>query len=257
MGIRDTIIERSKKALMSSRSNASRLRRSRDEGRAGRHGREDAGSRRLASPAQRARSSEHRSGARRAPRQGRGRRAPSTAAPAKKNGSNGAHGSNGSNGSERRPRGSGFFGHGRVDAERTSLASIGGKDIFEKCRKFMAADNARKMGIYPFFRPLDLADGPEAVINDRRVTMFGSNNYLGLTTHPKVREAAKAAIDRFGTEHDRLAPGERLDEAPRGVRAQARAQWFGKESALVFTTGYQVNLAPCSRRCSRTSRASR
>jgi hypothetical protein len=83
--------------------------------------------------------------------------------------------------------------------ERSTLASIGGKDVLEKCRKFMAADNARKRGIYPFFRPLDLNDGPEAVINGRRVVMFGSNNYLGLTTHPKVREAAKAAIDRFGT----------------------------------------------------------
>ena len=60
--------------------------------------------------------------------------------------------------------------------ERNTLASIGGKDIFEKARKFMAADNARKMGIYPFFRPLDLNDGPEAVIDGRRVVMLGSNN---------------------------------------------------------------------------------
>jgi hypothetical protein len=60
--------------------------------------------------------------------------------------------------------------------ERNTLASIGGKDVFEKARKFMAADNARKMGIYPFFRPLDLNDGPEAVINGRRVIMLGSNN---------------------------------------------------------------------------------
>ena len=83
--------------------------------------------------------------------------------------------------------------------ERTSLASIGGKDVFEKAFKFMAADNARKMGIYPFFRPLDFADGPEAQINGKRVVMFGSNNYLGLTTHPRVRDAAKAAIDKYGT----------------------------------------------------------
>jgi len=60
--------------------------------------------------------------------------------------------------------------------ERTSLASVGGKDVFEKAFKFMAADNARKMGIYPFFRPLDFNDGPEAEINGKRVLMFGSNN---------------------------------------------------------------------------------
>lgn len=129
--------------------------------------------------------------------------------------------------------------------ERSSLAGIGGRDVFDKCQQFTAADNARKMGIYPFFRPLDLNDGPEAVINDRRVVMFGSNNYLGLTTHPKVREAAKAAIDRFGTS----MTGSRLVNGSMKLHEEFEeklAAWFGKESALVFTTGYQVNLATCS-----------
>jgi 8-amino-7-oxononanoate synthase len=129
--------------------------------------------------------------------------------------------------------------------ERSSLAGIGGRDILEKCQKFMAADNARKMGIYPFFRPLDLNDGPEAVINGRRVVMFGSNNYLGLTKHPKVREAARAAIDRFGTS----MTGSRLVNGSMKLHEdfeEKLAAWFGKESALVFTTGYQVNLATCS-----------
>jgi 8-amino-7-oxononanoate synthase len=129
--------------------------------------------------------------------------------------------------------------------ERTSLATIGGKDVFEKCFKFMAADNARKMGIYPFFRPLDFADGPEAQINGKRVVMFGSNNYLGLTTHPKVREAAKAAIDKYGTSMtgSRLVNGSmRLHEE----FEERLAKWFNKEAALVFTTGYQVNIATCA-----------
>jgi 8-amino-7-oxononanoate synthase len=129
--------------------------------------------------------------------------------------------------------------------ERNTLASIGGKDVFEKARKFMAADNARKMGIYPFFRPLDLNDGPEAVINGRRVIMLGSNNYLGLTTHPKVREAAKDAIDRFGTS----MTGSRLVNGSMKLHEEFEAKiaaWMGKESALVFTTGYQVNLATCA-----------
>jgi 8-amino-7-oxononanoate synthase len=126
--------------------------------------------------------------------------------------------------------------------ERTSLASVGGKDVFEKAFKFMAADNARKMGIYPYFRPLDFADGPEAQINGKRVVMFGSNNYLGLTTHPKVRDAAKAAIDKYGTSMtgSRLVNGSmRLHEE----FEEKLAKWFNKESALVFTTGYQVNIA--------------
>jgi 8-amino-7-oxononanoate synthase len=128
---------------------------------------------------------------------------------------------------------------------RNSIALIGGRDVFEKCYQFKAADNARKMGIYPYFQPLDFNDGPEAQINGKRVTMFGSNNYLGLTTHPKVREAARAAIDRFGTSMtgSRLVNGSmRLHEE----FEQKLAAWFGKEAALVFTTGYQVNLAICS-----------
>jgi 8-amino-7-oxononanoate synthase len=126
--------------------------------------------------------------------------------------------------------------------ERRSLANIGGRDIFEKAYKFTAADNARKRGIYPFFRPLDFSDGPEAQIDGKRVIMFGSNNYLGLTTHPKVREAAKQAIDQFGTSMtgSRLVNGSmKLHEEFEG----RLAEWFGKESALVFTTGYQVNLS--------------
>ncbi|HVW25126.1 MAG TPA: pyridoxal phosphate-dependent aminotransferase family protein [Polyangiaceae bacterium] len=129
--------------------------------------------------------------------------------------------------------------------ERTSLAGIGGKDVFEKCYQFLAADNARSMGMYPFFRPLDLNDGPEAVIDGRRVVMFGSNNYLGLTTHPKVREAAKAAIDRFGTS----MTGSRLVNGSMKLHNEFEeklAAFFGKESALVFTTGYQANLATCA-----------
>jgi 8-amino-7-oxononanoate synthase len=129
--------------------------------------------------------------------------------------------------------------------ERNSLSAIGGKDVFEKARKFMAADNARKIGIYPFFRPLDLNDGPEAVIDGRRVIMLGSNNYLGLTTHPRVREAAKQAIDRFGTS----MTGSRLVNGSMKLHEELEtklAAFMNKESALVFTTGYQVNLATCA-----------
>jgi 8-amino-7-oxononanoate synthase len=150
---------------------------------------------------------------------------------------NGSHGSNG-----------GVALDGNMEdalKERTSLANVGGHDVFEKCYQFTAADNARKAGLYPFFRPLDFNDGPEAVIDGRRVLMFGSNNYLGLTTHPKVREAAKAAIDRFGTS----MTGSRLVNGSMKLHNEFEeklAAFFGKESALVFTTGYQVNIATCA-----------
>jgi 8-amino-7-oxononanoate synthase len=129
--------------------------------------------------------------------------------------------------------------------ERSSLANIGGKDVFEKAYAFKTADNARKLGMYPYFRPLDYNDGPEAVIDGRRVTMFGSNNYLGLTTHPKVREAAIAAIQRFGTS----MTGSRLVNGSMKLHNEFEAKiaaYFGKESAVVFTTGYQVNIATCA-----------
>jgi 8-amino-7-oxononanoate synthase len=130
-------------------------------------------------------------------------------------------------------------------ASRTSLSAIGGRDVFEKAYQFRAADNARKMGLYPFFRPLDLNDGPEAVLEGRRVVMFGSNNYLGLTTHPRVREAARDAINKFGTS----MTGSRLVNGSMKLHNELEeklAAYFNKESALVFTTGYQVNLAVIS-----------
>ena len=130
-------------------------------------------------------------------------------------------------------------------ASRTSLSRIGGKDVFEKCYKFMTADNARAMGVYPFFRPLDFNNGPEAQLEGRKVIMLGSNNYLGLTTHPKVREAAKNAIDKYGTS----MTGSRLVNGSMRLHNELEeklAAYHGKEAGLVFTTGYQVNIATIS-----------
>lgn len=130
-------------------------------------------------------------------------------------------------------------------AARTSLSRIGGRDVFEKCFKFMTADNARAMGVYPFFRPLDFNNGPEAQLEGRKVIMLGSNNYLGLTTHPKVREAATAAIEKYGTS----MTGSRLVNGTMKLHKELEdklAAFHGKEAGLVFTTGYQVNLATVS-----------
>jgi 8-amino-7-oxononanoate synthase len=130
-------------------------------------------------------------------------------------------------------------------AARTSLINRAGKDVFQKCYDFKAADNARKMGVYPYFRPLDFNDGPEAVLEGRRVLMLGSNNYLGLTTHPKVREAATEAIRMFGTS----MTGSRLVNGSMKLHQEFEeklAAWAGKEAAIVFTTGYQVNVATCA-----------
>src|SRR6185503_3317496 len=103
--------------------------------------------------------------------------------------------------------------------------------------------------VYPFFRPLDFNNGPEAQLEGRRVIMLGSNNYLGLTAHPKVREAAKQAIDKYGTS----MTGSRLVNGTMRLHhelEQKLAAYHGKEAGLVFTTGYQVNLATISARLS-------
>jgi 7-keto-8-aminopelargonate synthetase-like enzyme len=118
-------------------------------------------------------------------------------------------------------------------------------DVLKKAYEFHAADDARRAGLYPYFRPFDYNDGPEAVIDGKRVTMFGSNNYLGLTTHPKVREAAVSAIGTYGTS----MTGSRFVNGSmklHGEFEEKLAVFYEREAALVFTTGYQVNLAMCS-----------
>jgi 8-amino-7-oxononanoate synthase len=118
-------------------------------------------------------------------------------------------------------------------------------DIFSKCFQYSTVKEAKESGIYPYFIPLDENEGTEVLYDDRRVIMCGSNNYLGLTTHPKVREAALDAIERYGTSctgsrflNGNMSLHEKLEEEI--------ADWVGKDSALVFSTGMQVNLGTIS-----------
>ncbi len=118
-------------------------------------------------------------------------------------------------------------------------------DIFEKCYQFTMAKEAMAAGIYPFFLPLSDNEGTEAVYNGCRVIMCGSNNYLGLTTHPRVRQAAIDAVQRYGTS----CTGSRFANGTMELHEQLErelAAFVGKEAALVFTTGMQVNLGTIS-----------
>jgi 8-amino-7-oxononanoate synthase len=118
-------------------------------------------------------------------------------------------------------------------------------DIFEKCRNFTAAKDAMERGIYPYFIPLNENEGTEVVYQGHRLIMCGSNNYLGLTTHPKVREAAIEAVKRFGTS----CTGSRFLNGTLALHEQLEAEladWVGKEAALVFSTGMQTNLGTIS-----------
>src|SRR5262245_7518266 len=71
--------------------------------------------------------------------------------------------------------------------------------LFKKARNFKAAGKIRAMGLYPYFRTINSAQDTEVRMNGRKVLMMGSNSYLGLTNHPKIKEAAKAAVEKYGT----------------------------------------------------------
>ncbi len=118
-------------------------------------------------------------------------------------------------------------------------------DIFMKCQEFTKADDVKEAGLYPYFIPLTNNEGTEALIGDHHLIMIGSNNYLGLTVHPKVRKAAQDAIGTFGTS----CTGSRFLNGTLEMHLELErrlAKWVGKERTLVFSTGYQVNLGTIS-----------
>ncbi|MBU2611454.1 MAG: pyridoxal phosphate-dependent aminotransferase family protein [Chloroflexi bacterium] len=123
-------------------------------------------------------------------------------------------------------------------------------DIFEKCPQFTTAREAIQAGYYPYFIPLTENEGTEVEYQGRRLIMCGSNNYLGLTMHPKVKQAAVDAIVRFGTS----CTGSRFLNGTLELHEQLErelAEWVGKPAALVFSTGMQVNLGVISALVSR------
>ncbi len=118
-------------------------------------------------------------------------------------------------------------------------------DIFERCYSWKKADEAKAAGFYFLFRRIESAQGTEVMVNGRRLIMAGSNNYLGLTDHPKVKEAAIRAIERYGTG----CAGSRFLNGNLDIIEELEeklARFFRKEAALVFATGYQTNLGTIS-----------
>ena len=118
-------------------------------------------------------------------------------------------------------------------------------DLFDKLGSFTLAQEAREMGIYPYFRALSDSEGTTATFEGKDVVMLGSNNYLGLTTDPRVRQAAAEALARFGTS----VTGSRFLNGTLELHLELErrlAKFVGKEAALVFSTGYQANLGAIS-----------
>ena len=110
----------------------------------------------------------------------------------------------------------------------------------EKLAKFDAPQKAKEAGIYPYFREIESDQDTEVVIGGKKVLMFGSNAYLGLTNHPKVKEAAIEAIKKYGTG----CAGSRFLNGTLDIHVkleQRLAEFVGKDDAITFSTGFQVN----------------
>ncbi len=114
-------------------------------------------------------------------------------------------------------------------------------DIFAKCFEPSQADEARRTGIYPYFHALESRQDTEVVMEGKRRIMLGSNNYLGLTTHPEVIEAGIHAFEQYGSG----CSGSRFLNGTLELHLQLEkelAEFLGKEAVLTFSTGYQSNL---------------
>jgi len=119
------------------------------------------------------------------------------------------------------------------------------KKLREKVAQFQDPKIVRDLGLYPYFRPIESGQDTEVIINGKRVLMFGSNSYLGLTNHPKIKEASKKAIDQYGTG----CAGSRFLNGTLNIHLdleQRLADYVHKEAAVLFSTGFQVNLGVLS-----------
>lgn len=119
------------------------------------------------------------------------------------------------------------------------------KKLQEKIAQFQDANAIREKGLYPYFRPIESGQDTEVMIDHKRVLMFGSNSYLGLTNHPKIKEAAKKAIEKYGTG----CAGSRFLNGTLDIHIELEkrlAAYVNKPAALLFSTGFQVNLGVLS-----------
>lgn len=112
-------------------------------------------------------------------------------------------------------------------------------DLFQKCYDFTRADEVKALGVYPYFRAIEENEGPVVQIEGRKIIMAGSNNYLGLTAHPQVVEAAVKAVEKYGTG----CSGSRYLTGTLDLHIELEkklAKFFNAESVLLFSTGYQT-----------------
>ncbi len=118
-------------------------------------------------------------------------------------------------------------------------------DVFEKCYNYADPQKIRDLGIYPYFHALQSAPGNEVIVDGKRCIMVGSNNYLGLVNHPKMKEAAAAAARKYGSG----CTGSRLLNGTLDLHIELEdrlARFMKRDAALIFSTGFQTNLGTIS-----------
>lgn len=118
-------------------------------------------------------------------------------------------------------------------------------DVFDKCSRYTDAKEVMAAGIYPYFKVIQSAQDPEVIVDGRRMIMVGSNSYLGLTSHPRIKEAAIRAVEQYGTG----CAGSRFLNGTLDLHDEVEARlakFKKKEAALLFAAGYQTNLGVIS-----------
>jgi 8-amino-7-oxononanoate synthase len=132
--------------------------------------------------------------------------------------------------------------HPKSIKAKTAAGSI---PLFNKVRNFTGAAQVRALGLYPYFRTISSAQDTEVIIAGKRVLMLGSNSYLGLTNHPKIKEAAQMAVEKYGTG----CAGSRFLNGTLDIHLELEeilARLVDKEAVLLYSTGFQVNLGVIS-----------
>lgn len=115
------------------------------------------------------------------------------------------------------------------------------KKLYQKVSSFKDAKEIMDRGVYPYFRVIQSEQDTEVLLDNKKVLMFGSNSYLGLTNHPKIKEAARSAISKYGTG----CAGSRFLNGTLDIHLELEnklAAFTGKEAAILFSTGFQANL---------------